>query len=102
MPGHGFFFANFKDSLGKHPYIAYAFSTLVNNVSEARALKNAHQKWNVWGWYIVLDTIAEGDRFGKPEYSKMEGALTSNFYEAMIWVGKQRHLLSDENKPEKI
>lgn len=26
----------------------------------------------------------------------MEGALTSNFYEAMIWVGKQRHLMADD------
>jgi hypothetical protein len=49
----------------------------------------------VWGWYIVLDTIAEGDRFGKPGMSKMDGALASNFYEAMIWVGKQRHLMAE-------
>ena len=27
--------------------------------------------------------------------SKMEGALRSNFYEAMIWVGKQRHLMAE-------
>ena len=46
----------------------------------------------------MLDAIAEGDRFGRPELTKMEGALASNFYEAMIWVGKQRHLLSDETK----
>jgi hypothetical protein len=63
-------------------------------------LRDAHNKWGVWGWYIVLDTIAEGDRFGRAGMSKMEGALSSNFYEAMIWVGKQRHL-SLENKPEK-
>lgn len=52
----------------------------------------------MWGWYIVLDAIAEGHRFGKPELTKMEGALASNFYEAMIWVGKQRHLMADESK----
>lgn len=98
MSRHGFFFENFKASLGKHPYIAYAFYTLINSVQEAAKLKNAHQKWGVWGWYIVLDNIAEGDRFRKPEYSKMEGALTSNFYEAMIWVGKQRHLLADDKE----
>jgi hypothetical protein len=28
----------------------------------------------------------------------MEGALSSNFYEAMIWVGKQRHLAIDANQ----
>lgn len=98
MPRYGFFFENFKDSIGRHPYIAYAFHTYVNDIKEARALKNAHAKWTVWGWYIVLDSIAEGDRFGRPDLTKMEGALLSNFYEAMIWVGKQRHLQSDETK----
>jgi hypothetical protein len=98
LPRHGFFFENFKDSIGRHPYIAYAFHTYVNDIKEARALKNAHAKWTVWGWYIVLDSIAEGDRFGRPDLTKMEGALLSNFYEAMIWVGKQRHLQSDETK----
>lgn len=61
-------------------------------------MKKAHAKWQVWGWYIVLDNIAEGDRFGRPDLSKMEGALSSNFYEAMIWIGKQRHLMADESK----
>jgi hypothetical protein len=27
----------------------------------------------------------------------MQGALRSNFYEAMIWVGKQRHLMAENN-----
>jgi hypothetical protein len=63
-----------------------------------RGARDAHVKWQTWGWYIVLDSIAEGDRFGKPNLSKMEGALASNFYEAMIWVGKQRHLLADTTK----
>lgn len=30
--------------------------------------------------------------------SKMEGALASNFYEAMIWVGKQRHLMAEPER----
>jgi hypothetical protein len=54
----------------------------------------------VWGWYIVLDTIAEGDRFGSSGMSKMEGALRSNFYEAMIWVGKQRHLMAENGSKQ--
>lgn len=32
--------------------------------------------------------------------TKMEGALASNFYEAMIWIGKQRHLMAEPVKNE--
>jgi len=28
----------------------------------------------------------------------MEGALASNFYEAMIWIGKERHLMAEPEK----
>lgn len=52
----------------------------------------------MWGWYTVLDAIAEGNRFGDPALSKMHGALTSNFYEAMIWVANQRHKQADTAK----
>ena len=63
-------------------------------------MKN-RKKWEVWGWYQVLDTIAEGDRFRSSNQSKMEGAMTSNFYEAMIWLGKERHMNADVGKSNK-
>lgn len=95
MSGYGFFFDQFKISIGSHPYIQYAFASYVNSVEQAKQARDSHAKWGVWGWYIVLDTIAEGDRFGGSGMSKMEGALRSNFYEAMIWVGKQRHIMAE-------
>jgi hypothetical protein len=55
-----------------------------------KARKEAKRKWETWGWYSILSTIAEADIFrSKANMSKMEAAMSANFYEAMIWVAKE-------------
>ena len=43
-----------------------------------------------WGWYLVVDAIAEGGRFQHPGLTPLHSAQSAAFYEAMLWYAKQK------------
>ena len=43
-----------------------------------------------WGWYLIVDALADGGRFTLPGYSPQDSAQRSNFFEAMIWYAKEK------------
>jgi hypothetical protein len=45
-----------------------------------------------WGWYLIVDAIAEGGRFVAGGLSPIDSANVANFYEAMMWYAKEKNV----------
>ena len=72
-----------------------AFESFAANAAVASAIAKNKHKWDIWNWYSIVDEIAEGDRFTRTGQTKMEGAMSANFYEAMTLYAKMRHMAHD-------
>lgn len=57
-------------------------------------------KWQTWGWYNVLKSIADSGAFNKPPMSPMESAMYANFYECMIYMANEKHMNESPPKNE--
>lgn len=49
-----------------------------------------------WGWYLILDSLADSGRFDRNGFTPLESAMISNYTEAMIWYAKEKNVADQQ------